>query len=81
MNKFVKFCLRTFFIIFKSRCKIRFDLKKLPKKGVYVSYQEGVIDSKKTEIKEFFEHLKEKNVTLKEIKEILNEVYGGKEND
>ena len=56
-------------------------IKILPKKGVYVSYQEGVIDSKKTEIKEFFEHLKEKNVTLKEIKEILNEVYGGKEND
>ncbi len=54
----------------------------LPKKGVYVNYQENSkVDSKKLEIEEFFKHLKEDNVSLKEIKEILNVVYGGENND
>ena len=44
MNKFVKFCLRTFFTLFKSRCKIRFDMEKLPKKGVYVSNHVSYLD-------------------------------------
>ncbi len=44
MNKFVKFCLRTLFTLFKSRCKIRFDLKKLPQKGVYVSNHVSYLD-------------------------------------
>lgn len=44
MKKFVKFCLRTFFKFFKVRCKIGFDLKKLPKKGVYVSNHVSYLD-------------------------------------
>ncbi len=44
MNNFIKFCLRTFFTLFKSRCKIRFDLKKLPKSGVYVSNHVSYLD-------------------------------------
>ena len=44
----------------------------LPKKGVYVNYQESMVDNKKLEIEEFFKHLKDENVDLKEIKEILN---------
>lgn len=44
MNKFVKFCLRTFFTFFKSKCKVCFDLKKLPKKGVYVSNHVSYLD-------------------------------------
>lgn len=56
-------------------------IKILPKKGVYVNYQNEKVDTKKLEIKEFFKHLKEENVTLKEIKEILNDVYGGGDND
>lgn len=44
MNNFVKFCLRTFFTLFKSRCKIRFDMEKLPKKGVYVSNHVSYLD-------------------------------------
>ncbi len=44
MNNFIKFCLRTFFTLFKSRCKIRFDMKNLPKKGVYVSNHVSYLD-------------------------------------
>jgi acyl-[acyl-carrier-protein]-phospholipid O-acyltransferase/long-chain-fatty-acid--[acyl-carrier-protein] ligase len=44
LKKFVKFCLRTFFIIFKVRCHIDFDLKRLPKKGVYVSNHVSYLD-------------------------------------
>ena len=39
------------------------------------------IDTKKIEIEDFFKHLKENKVSLKEIKEILNDVYGGDDND
>ena len=44
MNNFIKFCLRTFFTLFKSRCKICFDLKNLPKKGIYVSNHVSYLD-------------------------------------
>ena len=44
MNKFIKFCLRTLFTLFKCRCKIRFDLKNLPQKGVYVSNHVSYLD-------------------------------------
>ncbi len=56
-------------------------IKILPKKGVYVNYQNDKIDTKKKEIEDFFKHLKENKVSLKEIKEILNDVYGGDDND
>lgn len=56
-------------------------IKILPKKGVYVNYQEEKLDIKKLEIEEFFKHLKEERVSLKEIKEILDDVYGGEDND
>ena len=44
MKNFVKFCLRTFFYIFKVRCNIKFDLKDLPQKGVYVSNHVSYLD-------------------------------------
>ena len=44
LNKFIKFCLRTLFTLFKCRCKIRFDLKNLPQKGVYVSNHVSYLD-------------------------------------
>ena len=57
-------------------------IKILPKKGVYVNYQNDKLDTKKIEeIKTFFQHLKKGNVSLAEIKKILDDVYGGEEND
>ena len=44
MNNFVKWCLRTFFYIFKTRCKIEFNLKRLPTRGVYVSNHVSYLD-------------------------------------
>ncbi|MBO4285347.1 MAG: AMP-binding protein [Alphaproteobacteria bacterium] len=44
MKNFVRFCLRVFFYIFKVRCDIRFDTKRLPKKGVYVSNHVSYLD-------------------------------------
>ena len=44
MRNFVRFCLRVFFRIFKVRCCIQFDEKKLPKKGVYVSNHVSFLD-------------------------------------
>lgn len=44
MNNFVKWCLRTFFYIFKTRCKIEFDVSRLPNKGVYVSNHVSYLD-------------------------------------
>lgn len=44
MRNFIKFCLRTFFIVFKVRCRIDFDLKKIPQKGVYVSNHVSYLD-------------------------------------
>ena len=44
LQNFVKFCLRVFFRVFKVRCSIQFDEKKLPKKGVYVSNHVSFLD-------------------------------------
>ena len=44
MNNLIKLCLRAFFLIFKVRCQIEFDLKKLPKKGVYVCNHVSYLD-------------------------------------
>lgn len=44
MKSFIRFCLRTFFTVFKTRCSIGFDLKRLPKKGVYVSNHVSYLD-------------------------------------
>jgi len=44
LKNFVRFCLRTFFYVFKVRCNIKFDLDKLPKKGVYVSNHVSYLD-------------------------------------
>ena len=38
-------------------------------------------ENKNSEIKTFFQHLKKENVSLVEIKKILDDVYGGEEND
>ena len=58
-------------------------IKVLPKKGVYVSYDKNSlnIDTKDKEIKEFILRMKEENVEYKKIKEILDSIYGGKQND
>lgn len=40
----MKLCLRTFFYIFKVRCHIDFDMKRLPTKGVYVSNHVSYLD-------------------------------------
>ena len=57
-------------------------IKVLPKKGVYVSsLKENNEENKNSEIKTFFQHLKKGNVSLAEIKKILDDVYGGEEND
>lgn len=54
----------------------------IPKKGVYVGVQNSDrVDNKKQEIEKFLKQLKSENVTLDEIKEILNDVYGGDEID
>jgi hypothetical protein len=44
LQNFVRFCLRVFFRVFKTRCSIQFDEKKLPKKGVYVSNHVSFLD-------------------------------------
>lgn len=44
MRNFVRFCLRLLFRFFKVRCKIEFDEKKLPKRGVYVSNHVSYLD-------------------------------------
>ncbi len=44
MRKFVRFCLRTIFHIFKVRCSIDFDESRTPKKGVYVSNHVSYLD-------------------------------------
>ena len=57
-------------------------IKVLPKKGVYVSYQkDGKYDEKRKEIESFLIHLKKQNITINEIQEILQDVYGGEKND
>ncbi len=44
LRKFVRFCLRTIFHVFKVRCSIDFDENRTPKKGVYVSNHVSYLD-------------------------------------
>ena len=44
MKNFVRFCLRAFFKLLKAGCKIEFDIKRLPKKGVYVANHVSFLD-------------------------------------
>ena len=44
LRNFVRFCLRNFFKLFKVRCRIQFDEKNLPLKGVYVSNHVSFLD-------------------------------------
>lgn len=44
MRNFVRFLLRVLFKFFKVSCRIEFDEKKLPKKGVYVSNHVSYLD-------------------------------------
>ena len=44
LRKFVRFCLRTIFHVFKVRCSIDFDESRTPKKGVYVSNHVSYLD-------------------------------------
>ncbi|MCQ2741433.1 MAG: 1-acyl-sn-glycerol-3-phosphate acyltransferase, partial [Alphaproteobacteria bacterium] len=44
MRDFVRFCLRCFFKICKVRFEIRFDLSKLPQKGIYISNHVSYVD-------------------------------------
>lgn len=37
MRKFIRFCLKTVFTVFKVRCSIEFDERNMPRKGVYVA--------------------------------------------
>lgn len=44
MRNFVRFCLRCMFLLFKVRFDMRFDLKDLPQKGVYISNHVSYVD-------------------------------------
>lgn len=55
-------------------------IKILPKKGVYVVYSMEVIDND-DEIVNFFKQLKKEKVDYLKIKKILDDVYGGEDND
>ena len=44
MRNIVRFCLRCFFRIFKVKFDIRFNIKELPQKGVYISNHVSYID-------------------------------------
>ncbi len=44
MKNFVRFCLRAIFKLFKVKFNIEFDIKKLPKKGVYVANHVSFLD-------------------------------------
>ena len=44
MRDFVRFCLRCMFRLFKVRFDMRFDINKLPQKGVYISNHVSYID-------------------------------------
>lgn len=55
-------------------------IKILPKKGVYVVYSMEVIDND-DEIVNFFKQLKKEKIDYLKIKKILDDVYGGEDND
>ena len=44
MRNFVRFCLRCMFRLFKVRFEMRFDLRDLPNKGVYISNHVSYVD-------------------------------------
>ncbi len=44
MRDFVRFCLRCFFRLFKVKFEIRFDVSKLPTKGLYISNHVSYVD-------------------------------------
>lgn len=44
LRDFIRFCLRTFFTCFKTRCNIAFDANKLPTKAVYISNHVSYLD-------------------------------------
>ncbi len=56
----------------------------IPKKGVYVSFNgsdDKELELRKNEIKEYFNELKKYKLDYSFIKSILDETYGGEEND
>lgn len=44
MRKFIRFCLKTVFTVFKVRCSIEFDERNMPRKGVYVANHISFLD-------------------------------------
>ena len=44
MRKFIRFCLKTVFTVFKVRCSIEFDERNMPRKGVYVANHVSFLD-------------------------------------
>ena len=44
MRKFIRFCLKTVFTVFKVRCSIEFDERYMPRKGVYVANHVSFLD-------------------------------------
>lgn len=44
MRKFIRFCLKTVFTVFKVRCSIEFDERNMPRKGVYVANHVSFFD-------------------------------------
>lgn len=44
MRKFITFCLKTVFTVFKVRCSIEFDERNMPRKGVYVANHVSFLD-------------------------------------
>lgn len=44
MRKFIRFCLKTVFTVFKVRCSIEFDERNMPRKGVYVTNHVSFLD-------------------------------------
>ena len=45
MRKFIRFCLKTVFTVFKVRCLIEFDERNMPRKGVYVANHVSYLDT------------------------------------
>ena len=44
MRKFIRFCLKTVFTVFKVRCSIEFDERNMPRTGVYVANHVSFLD-------------------------------------
>lgn len=44
MRKFIRFCLKAVFTVFKVRCSIEFDERDMPRKGVYVANHVSFLD-------------------------------------